>query len=279
MGVRNRLQRLINFDGTLKVPLDGDDDTAEAQTVASIDELLVRSKDGDHRTRLQELQDTAKLVDTTLFRAHMLARPSLAGSLFRLPNFCDVEVVKEKLLETHRYNDLVDFLFGKKLHREALDLLEKFGKGETGDGDTPEQLRGPQRTIAYLQNLPPEMIDVILQYAEWTLHTEPDLGMEIFLADTENAETLPRGKVLEYLHKIDAEFAARYLEHVIVELKDETPDLHQRLIEEYLQALKSADDSDKQSRQARLLDMLKTSQHYESWRVLRILGKEGMTLF
>ena len=58
----------------------------------------------------------------------MLARPGLAGSLFRLDNFCDPIVIKEKLYETGRYADLIDFLHGKRLHREALELLEKFGK-------------------------------------------------------------------------------------------------------------------------------------------------------
>ncbi|PNB45964.1 hypothetical protein C1X29_28835, partial [Pseudomonas sp. GW456-12-10-14-LB2] len=53
-----------------------------------------------------KLLDVAQLVDTTLFRAYMIASPSLAGPLFRLPNFCEPDVVQEKLYETGRYADL-----------------------------------------------------------------------------------------------------------------------------------------------------------------------------
>jgi 6-phosphofructo-2-kinase/fructose-2,6-biphosphatase 2 len=42
------------------------------------------------------------------------------------------------------------------------------------------------------------MIDLILEFAEWPLRQDPELGMEVFLADTENAETLPRDKVLNF---------------------------------------------------------------------------------
>ena len=42
-------------------------------------------------------------------------------------------------------------------------------------------------TVGYLQNLPPEMIDLILEFAEWPLRLNPELGMDRFLADTENA--------------------------------------------------------------------------------------------
>jgi len=51
---------------------------------------------------------------------------------------------------------------------------------------------------------------------------DPNLGMEIFLADTENAETLPRDKVVSFLQGIDVNLAVKYLEHVINELNDLT---------------------------------------------------------
>ncbi|KAN0066814.1 Vacuolar sorting protein 39 domain 1 domain containing protein [Elaphomyces granulatus] len=98
---------------------------------------------------------------------------SLAGSRFRIANY-----------------DLIDFYFGKKMHRRALELLWKFGHVETGEDSAP-QLRGPKRTIAYLQHLSPEMIDLILEFAEWPLRVDPNLGMEISLADTERHESRP----------------------------------------------------------------------------------------
>jgi len=205
----------------------------------------------------------------------MYAQPSLAGSLFRIANFCDPIVVNEKLLESGRYNDLVDLFFGKKLQRDALELLKKFGQAQE-ESEVAPQLRGPGRTVAYLQNLPPEMIDLILEFAEWPLRQDPELGMEVFLADTENAETLPRDKVLNFLENIDLKFAIRYLEHIIHELNDSTPNFHQRLISLYLDRLKSGDfkNAEEQTEwRETFLDFLRESRSYSAGKVLGLLPR------
>ena len=277
MDARTELQRYLNADANSKATHMNMDSGAAVKT-SNLDEWLLPQRPGQEKAREQRLQETAKLVDTTLFRAYMLAQPSLAGALFRLPNFCDTNVVKEKLLESRRYNDLIDFLFGKRLHSEALDILKKLGQSSDED-DTPTQLRGPQRTVGYLQSLPPEEIDVILQYAEWPLKENSDLGMEIFLADTQNAETLPRARALDFLEKIDQNLAVKYLVHIIDELDDSTPEFHQRLLEIYLNGLKSnsfATDQEKAAWKGKFLDFLRNSQHYEAWTLLRRMSSEGM---
>ena len=272
---RTKLQRYLNPDGSLKEPISRGESTTEQDHRASM-ELLLQRHQSDDDTHHKMLVDTAKMVDTTLFRAYMLARPSMAGPLFRLPNFCDAKVVNEKLLETGRYNDLIDFFFGKGLHREALDLLQRFGKGEN-ESEIAPQLRGPQRTVGYLQNLPPEMIDLILQYAKWPIDVDSELGMEIFLADTENAETLPRATVLDFLECIDLKHTVKYLQHIIGELNDTTPEFHQRLIDVYLKELSThqASGEERHDYKECLLDFLRNSSHYESWKVLRQLNREG----
>lgn len=285
--VRRRLQRFLNPDGTEKVThLNWNGDTDE--NTLAVMELLGISKDEQDFDLGDRLRETAKLVDTTLFRAHMFATPSLAGSLFRIANFCDPDVVMEKLEETGRYNDLIDFLFGKKIHRRALELLQRFGQAKEDDEEekkTPPQLHGPQRTVAYLQNLPPEMIDLILEFADWPLRADPELGMEIFLTDTENAETLPRQKVLDFLQKIDDKLATRYLEHVIGELNDLTPDLHQRLLVLYLERLRRREnekeggapenDEEWEVCRDRFLALLKSSSQYSPAKLLDRLPRDG----
>jgi hypothetical protein len=206
------------------------------------------------------------LVDTTLFRAHMFATPSLAGSLFRIANFCDPEVVMERLEETGRYNDLIDFLYGKKLHRQALELLQRFGQTDNGP------LSGPTRTVAYLQNLPPDQIDLVLEFGEWPLRANHELGMEIFQTDTENAETLPRPRVLGFLEGIDTTLAIQYLEHVIHEWNDMTPDIHQRLLILYLDQLTSNEQGEWKEK---FLTMLKESEQYSPAKMLDRLDREG----
>ncbi|KAG9233891.1 vacuolar morphogenesis protein-like protein AvaB [Amylocarpus encephaloides] len=263
---RNRMKRWLDAETGRVLPYESSKNDQNGQngpSQASFESFLVAPASDAEKDREQKLRDTAKLIDTTLFRSYMLARPQLAGSLFRIPNFCDPDVVNEKLLENGRYNDLVDFFHGKKLHRPALELLKKFGMAEGEDESSP--LHGPQRTIGYLQNLPPEMIGLILEFAEWPLRANPDLGMEIFLADTENAETLPRDRVVDFLQGINIDFAVRYLEHVINELNDMTPEFHNELVSAYLKDLKGQKERDTEhwgDLMNRLISFMRSSKQY-----------------
>jgi hypothetical protein len=257
-GTRARLQRVIDpATGRLK-PRKSDSGTSEEAFKA-----LLSSTENESDEKLEkDLKATFTLVDTTLFRAYMYSRPALASSLFRIPNFCDPEVVNEKLIEHNRYNELVDFFFGKKLHRQALQLLKRFGSPDK-QVDAAPSLHGPQRTVAYLQNLQPDKIDLILEFSEWTLKKDAELGMGVFLADTENAETLPRERVMTFLKGIDAKLEMKYLEHIITELSDKTPDFHNRFVElliRYLIEKPKGDEWDKLM--ARLVRFLQESDEY-----------------
>ncbi|KAK7183850.1 hypothetical protein DPSP01_004472 [Paraphaeosphaeria sporulosa] len=270
---RVQIKRYIDIDGTLKEALPQQSESQAEEYKPPFHCFIQKTTPLAHVDWAAELLKAAQLVDTTLFRAYMLASPGLAGPLFRLPNFCEPGVVQEKLYETGRYADLIDFLHGKRLHRQALELLAKFGKNDAEE-EVSSALQGPQRTVGYLQQLPPEMIDLILEFAEWPLRTDPKLGMEVFLADTENAETLPRHRVVEFLEKIDAKLAVKYLEHIIEELNDLTPDFHQKLVDLFLERLRThdfSDDEEKQRWRVRLQTFLKTSTNYNTMRVFRQL--------
>ena len=272
---RNRMKRYLDAETGKLIPLKQNGQNGSSE--ADFESLLVKPASDAEKDREQKLRETAKLIDTTLFRSYMLARPSLAGPFFRIPNFCDPDVVNEKLLENGRYNDLVDFFHGKKLHRPALELLKKFGAAEEEDENAPT-LHGPQRTVGYLQYLPPEMIDLILEFAEWPLRADPDLGMEVFLADTENAETLPRDRVVKFLGGIDINLAVKYLEHVINELNDLTPDFHNQLVSAYLKDLKARKDTDSESWKdlmERLLVFLRTSKQYSPLEAFGNIPRDG----
>ena len=270
VSARTKMKKVLDLDGSLKI------DALEILPRSEIGYLLAKDSYDDFIDH-EELLNTARLVDTTLFRAYMSVSPSFAGPLFRIDNFCDPDVVSEKLIEAGRYNDLVDFFYGKRLHKQALALLEKFGKADKEDEAFP-QLHGPERTVAYLQHLPPEMIDLILQFAEWPLKKDPALGMEIFVADTENADTLPRPKVLQYLLRIDRNLAVTYLEHVINDLNDKEPDFHQRLVNMYIETLKTdvfSCDAERRTWKQKTHKFLKTSENYQPYKVLSLLPKDG----
>lgn len=238
-GTRARLQRLVDpVTGKFKPQ------TERQGSAEEVAERFLRTTQSESEQKLEEeLCNTFRLVDTTLFRSYMLSQPALAGSLFRIPNFCDPDVVKEKLWEHNRFTELVDFFFGKRLHRQALDLLRKFGAADRADEAAPA-LHGPDRTIRYLQSLPPSEIDLVLEHAAWTLKSNPSYAMEIFVGDTENAETLPRDRVMGFLQGVDTKLERQYLEHIINELDDMTPDFHNRLVDLYVEHLGDAAKGD-----------------------------------
>ena len=274
--IRRRLQRFFDSDQGVR-PMEEVQANARGEDLIETLENLFGVRSLNDVAVEQTLIDTAKLVDTTLFRAYMYAAPSMAGSLFRITNFCDPDVVMDRLEETGRYNDLIDFLFGKRLHRSALERLQKFGKaGEDHVEAVEQQLRGPARTVRYLQNLPPELIDLILEFAKWPTETDPGIGMEIFLADTENAESLPRGKVLAFLDSIDKKLALQYLEHVVDELNDMNPELHQKLVLLYFDGVKdtSAADGQQDELKGKFQAMLKQSAQYSPAKLLGLLPKD-----
>ena len=273
VSARTKLKKILNTDGSLK------EDGLREIPQSEIGSLLAK-KSFDPSTDLEALLNTARLVDTTLFRAYMAVSPSFAGPLFRIDNFCDPDVVNEKLIEAGRYNDLVDFFHGKKLHQQALELLERFGDKEPTE--IAPQLAGPMRTVTYLQSLPSEEIDLILHFAKWPLRRDSDLAMEIFLADSENAETLPRAVVLDFLQGVDIKLAIKYLEHVIHELNDTTPSFHQRLVDVYIQRLKNddfADASERDDWQEKTLDFLKNSKSYQAYKVLGLLSTDDSMFY
>ena len=51
----------------------------------------------------EQLQRYAQIVDTALFKSYLVVRPSLAGSLFRIPNWCEVQEV-EGVLRSRQVN-------------------------------------------------------------------------------------------------------------------------------------------------------------------------------
>lgn len=336
-GTRPRLQRVLDPEtGKLKrqastTETETTQPSAEEVTTAlHIDtSFLVDTAKLDSEQQLEEsIKETFTLVDTTLFRVYMFSQPNLIHHLFRIPNFCDPKVVNEKLLQTNRYSELVEFFYGKKLHREALTLLRRFGTIDDHDGEkkggfvkwlrpklgggggtekeqdhgetnehsheddhtnggaedlpidpneVPVQLRGTQRTVMYLQSLPPELIDLILEFSEWVLRREPNAGMGVFLADSENAETLPRERIVEYLTSIDESLELKYLEHVIGELDDATPSFHDRVVELRVKLFKEnrVPEAEKEEAMEKLVDFLRDSSQYSLGQAFRLIPREG----
>lgn len=283
-GTRARLQRVIDpVTGKLKKkearrPADNG---AEGASEDEAERILRITPTETEKQLEQELVSTFRLVDTTLFRAYMLSRPTLAGPLFRIPNFCDPDVVNELLLEKKSFTELVDFFYGKKLHREALELLRRFGTATHPDPAAPT-LHGPDRAIQYLEALPPSAVDLTLQHAEWVLRANPAYAMDIFVGDTENAESLPRDKVVAFLRDTmrDPDLEMTYLSHVVDELGDLTPEFHNRLVDLSVQRLRGIDRQQDSSRwddeMDRFLSFLSSSRQYSLSKAFSLIPRDGM---
>lgn len=280
---RVQVQKHLNTDGTLKDSPPTLDPESQKPAFANLLPSALFHGSGPWNMDYQiELVKVAQLVDTTLFRSYMLALPSLAGPLFRLDNFCEPDVVQAALYENERYGDLIDFLHGKKLHRQALELLQKFGKGEVEeDIEVPEGMSGPGRTVAYLKYLPPELIELMLEFVLWPIDVDAELGLSVFTVDSDNAEHLDRRRVVAFLKEANASLERKYLEHIIEEWNDLEPDFHQRLVEMYIQALQDPvmEDEQKVVVKSKLETFLRTSKRYNRGQTFRLLDPEASVFY
>ncbi|KAI8331468.1 CNH domain-containing protein [Blakeslea trispora] len=223
----------------------------------------------------EELLFQATLVDTSLLKSYMMTNDALVGPLLRVQNHCDVKECENILKDKKKYKELVDLFNCKGLHSRALDLLEKLGR----ESDGP--LRGVSPTIRYLQKLGLDHFDLVLQYSKWVLEKDPEQGMDIFIGDLAEVEILPREQVLQHLESISDDLAIRYLEYVIDELHDESPEFHNRLVIAYLDTITKnkaiANDAEKKSSiRAKLIAFLTDSSYYKAERILSRLPMDDL---
>lgn len=61
--------------------------------------------------------------------------------------------------------------------------------------------------------------------------------VQIFTADLDEVESLPRQRVMAHLESVSRDVCIRYLEHVIHQLGEQGAKFHEKLIDLYLQAL------------------------------------------
>ncbi|CAG8513221.1 6470_t:CDS:10, partial [Acaulospora colombiana] len=215
--------------------------------------------------------EAAELVDTTLLKSYMVINDALVGPLLRVPNHCNVEESEGLLLERKKYRELVDLYKGKGLHRKSLELLKKLGQSEG-------PMAGTFHTVLYLQRLGVEHFDLILEYAKWVIEIDPEKGLDIFIDDLHEVESLPREKVQSFLEEFSYDLCITYLEHIIFELEDPTANYHNKLITTYLNKIMQLssqvppENSDENERidvtTKKLLKFLEESTHYKAEKIL-----------
>ena len=141
--------------------------------------------------------------------------------------------------------------------------------------DDDEEKVGP--TVRYLQKLGAEHVDLILDTSKWVFEADPKAAIEIFVADLEEVESLPRHQTMAHLDKISRQACVAYLEHVIHQLDEQGPEFHEKLIELYLAEVQAQGTKDKQSGSYRkLLEFLGASTAYRADRMLGRLPSEDL---
>ena len=215
-----------------------------------------------------DLEEAATLVDTTLFKCYIIGTPSLIRPLLRIHNHCDSEVVKTVLSHVEKWNELIDFYFAKQLHEEALELLYSLANASS----SPEHLQGPESTVRYLQRLDNSDIDLIFKFATWPISQKESYGVDLFLEDTRESESLDRTKVLNYLQDISQPLTIKYLEYIISEKDEISPNFHTSLAVSYVSYLESTSDA---TTFTKLCTFLNTNpSYYRIERVLSCLPKD-----
>lgn len=214
----------------------------------------------------EELQKMLQIVDTCLLRCYLLTNEKLATYLVRVQNAIDLDVGEKLLTERNKTKELVDLYHRRDMHRKALDLLQKLST------DTSSPMAGVEPTIRYLQRLGQDHLGLILDFSTWVLKEDPDRGIEIFTDDIPEVETLARDRVVTHLEKQSSSLAIRYLEHIINELGDASPEFHTKLALDRIEQAKQggADES------AKLLKFLETSTQYQPERLLNRLPKDSL---
>ncbi|KXS13868.1 hypothetical protein M427DRAFT_45369 [Gonapodya prolifera JEL478] len=221
---------------------------------------LIRSRASSEfevQKEISRLERVAVVVDTCLLSVYLAAKSSLVRPLMRVENWVDVSVASEWLEHDRRYDELLDLFFGKGMHDRALQFLERLGR------DPASRLAGPSALVTYLKRLGERDLDLVLKASTWALETAPEEG-------------------LEHLADLSDDLATAYLEHLIYDLGDQTPELHEDLVAEYLADVPAAEaaivgkELSKSSPRMRLREFLEYSKVYHPEHVIWRFPVDGM---
>lgn len=119
-------------------------------------------------------------------------------------------------------------------------------------------------------------MDQIFDTAHWIFQEDVEIGLEIF---TSEEEELPRHAVMDYLEMIDLSVCAQYLEFLMAEREEQSPDFHDRLAELYLRMAIQAKKGDNEARKiayTKLLEFIDTTSHYRPDRLFGLLPSDDL---
>ncbi|KAJ3240486.1 Vam6/Vps39-like protein [Chytriomyces hyalinus] len=163
----------------------------------------------------------SSVVDTTLLKVYLLVNEGLVGSLVRVENFCDIQEAENALKQSRKYRELIDFYYGKGLHRKALENLDE-----------------PDSIIQYLHRLNiVAHVDLFLEFSEPIFNRNVEEGLNIFTERYEDVPLKTHLRIIDFFERKSAQLETRYLEYLIGNLDSDRPEFHDRIVLLYLQRL------------------------------------------
>ncbi|KAI5960134.1 VAM6 [Candida pseudojiufengensis] len=244
-----------------------------------------------------QLEEVATIIDTTLFLCYFYCKPMLLGPLLRIPNnHCDSKTVNRCLMSNiHNHvqqrnlrqpnfiRELLDFYYGRGLHKEALEMLYKLAHDKSSIEHSNEEdnfeddfVRSPSLTIRYLQKLTNENLSLILQYTDWVLDDNEKYCSQILMNDSFECENYDHGKVLHFLiSRKSFGLAINYLNWLLYksDVKDKLKRGSQfgkfetKLCLLYIQQIINKVNEDQYYKD--LYHLLSTSESFDPWPVLK----------
>ncbi|PIA52660.1 hypothetical protein AQUCO_01000493v1 [Aquilegia coerulea] len=155
-------------------------------------------------------REMATILDTALVQALLLTGQSSATlELLRGPNYCDVKICEEFLLQKNYSSALLELYKCNGMHREALKLLIQLLEESKSDKLQPESAKvfKPDMIIEYLKPLCGTDPMLVLEYSMHVLETCPTQTIELFLSGN-----IPADLVNSYLKQNAPNMQSTYLE-------------------------------------------------------------------
>lgn len=244
-----------------------------------------------------QLEQVSKIIDTSLFLCYFYCKPMLLGPLLRLPNNkCDSKIVHQCLMSNvHNHiqqrnlkqpnfiKELLDFYYGRGLHKEALEMMYNLAHDETQVNHSNEDdnihddfIKSPRLTVQYLLKLTNDHLLLILEYAKWVIDADALNSEKLFMNDSYECESYDPEMIYQFfIKKKDYATAIRYLEWLLYEsdVKDRLKrtklfsTFETKLCCLYLREIKNEVKIDEYYK--KLCEILQLSEFYDPWPVLK----------
>ncbi|XP_078433921.1 vacuolar sorting protein 39 [Wolffia australiana] len=178
-------------------------------------------------------RERASILDTALLQAIVLTgQSSGALEILKGPNYCDLKISEEFLLEKECHDLLLELYKSNQMHRDALKLLVQLVEESSANQSSAENPRNfkPDMVIDYLKPLCGSDPMLVLEFSMHVLDSCPTQAIELFLS-----ENIPSDLVNSYLKQRAPNMQSKYLELMLsMNESGVSPNLQYELVQIYL---------------------------------------------